>query len=457
MKLMRHSQAQPATADFAKIADSVAAKIASGTLAAGERLPPQRTFAFEHGIAASTAGRVYGELLRRGLVVGEVGRGTFVSGRKAETRLGGELERHETRIDLDFNFPILPDQATQISASLANLHAHGMDQALRPPTASMLAHARQITAAHLARGNFVPSPANIAFTAGGRQAIAAAVSTLVPTGGRLAVEAVTYPMVKGIAQRLGVVLVPIPIDAEGLDVAALVKSHQQHPLSAVYVQPALHNPLGMSLSNKRRAALAAFAKTADVPLIEDHVYGFLGDAEPLAVLAPKHCFVIDSLSKRIAPGLPLGFILAPADTSAKLLSVVRGGGWSASGYGIAAGSCVMADGTAAGIESNKRSDAAVRQRHTKEILADFDVRGDQRTYHVWLVLPPEWRADVFTSIAARHGVAVTPSSAFTVVPGHTPNAIRLALGAPTVDGLIEALHRLRRLLVSVPEAFAVSE
>jgi DNA-binding transcriptional MocR family regulator len=457
MKSTRHSQTKPAIGDFSQIADAVAMKIASGALAVGERLPPQRTFAFEHGIAASTAGRVYGELLRRGLVVGEVGRGTFVSDRRVEARLGSELERHETRIDLDFNFPILPDQAARISASLANLHARGMDQALRPPTASMLAQARQVTAAHLTRGNFVPQPGNIAFTAGGRQAIAATISTLVPTGGRLGVEAITYPMVKSIAQRLGVTLVPIPVDAEGLDVAALVKSHQQHSLSAVYVQPALHNPLGTSLSGKRRTALAAFAKTTDVPLIEDHVYGFLGDAEPLALLAPEHCFVIDSLSKRIAPGLPLGFIIAPASMSAKLQSVVRGGGWSAAGYGIAAGCCLMADGTVAGIERDKRADAMVRQRHSKEILSGFDARADQRTYHTWLMLPPEWRADVFTAIAARHGVAVTPSSAFTVMPGHAPNAIRLALGAPRIDGLIEALHRLRRLLLSVPEAFAVSE
>ena len=72
-----------ARSDYLKLADAIAADIASGSLKAGDRLPPQRNFAYERNIAVSTASRVYSELLRRGLVVGEVGRGTFVSGELA--------------------------------------------------------------------------------------------------------------------------------------------------------------------------------------------------------------------------------------------------------------------------------------------------------------------------------------------------------------------------------------
>jgi hypothetical protein len=69
--------------EYLKLADTVAAEIANGALKPGDRLPPQRSFAYERKIAVSTASRVYTELLRRGLVVGEVGRGTFVSARRA--------------------------------------------------------------------------------------------------------------------------------------------------------------------------------------------------------------------------------------------------------------------------------------------------------------------------------------------------------------------------------------
>ncbi len=57
--------------DYIRLADAIAAEIANGTLKPGDRLPPQRRFAYEHKIAASTASRVFSELLRRGLVVGK--------------------------------------------------------------------------------------------------------------------------------------------------------------------------------------------------------------------------------------------------------------------------------------------------------------------------------------------------------------------------------------------------
>src|SRR5690242_11269702 len=87
-------------ADYMGLADAIAANISAGRLKPGDRLPTQRTFAFEKKIAVSTAGRVYAELLRRGLVVGEVGRGTFVAGAANTTTPRGVP--HDGYIDLEF-------------------------------------------------------------------------------------------------------------------------------------------------------------------------------------------------------------------------------------------------------------------------------------------------------------------------------------------------------------------
>src|SRR5215831_10120419 len=103
---------------YTTLVDALAADISAGTLKAGERLPPQRHFAYAKGIAASTAARVYAELLRRGLVVGEVGRGTFVAGKAPLPPL--RVEPFDDRIDLEFNFPTVPDQAALIARSLAS-------------------------------------------------------------------------------------------------------------------------------------------------------------------------------------------------------------------------------------------------------------------------------------------------------------------------------------------------
>jgi DNA-binding transcriptional MocR family regulator len=187
--------------EYAKLADAVAAEIASGALKPGDRLPPQRSFAYERNIAASTASRVYTELLRRGLVVGEVGRGTFISG-EARRGIAAATEPRGARIDLEFNYPLLPTQSALIAKSLEGLNRpEALDIALRQATSVGTQAARKVTADYLTRQNrdWSPKPEQMVFTANGRQCIAAALAAVVPTGGRCGVEALTYPFIKDIA------------------------------------------------------------------------------------------------------------------------------------------------------------------------------------------------------------------------------------------------------------------
>src|SRR5436309_13967159 len=121
--------------EYVKLADAIASDISNGTLRPGDRLPPQRNFAYDRGIAVSTASRVYTELLRRGLVVGEVGRGTFIS---ADARHGiAPREPRGARIDLEFNYPTLPMQSALIAKSLQGLdRPDALDIALRQATSA---------------------------------------------------------------------------------------------------------------------------------------------------------------------------------------------------------------------------------------------------------------------------------------------------------------------------------
>ena len=98
------------TSEYLKLADTIAADIADGTLKPGDRLPPQRNFAYERKIAVSTASRVYAELLRRGLVVGEVGRGTFISAMPsaARRRQASRAASGSTSSSITRCFPIRP-------------------------------------------------------------------------------------------------------------------------------------------------------------------------------------------------------------------------------------------------------------------------------------------------------------------------------------------------------------
>jgi DNA-binding transcriptional MocR family regulator len=444
------------TAPYTTLVDDVAADIAAGRLKPGERLPPQRQFAYEKGIAASTAARVYAELLRRGLVVGEVGRGTFIAGRTPLPPL--RLEPFDGRIDLEFNFPTLPEQTALMAKSLALWQrADALADALAPITQRRLSEAGRISAGFFASGHWQPRPEGFVFAGGGRMSLAAAMSAVVPVGGRLAAEALTYPMVKGIAARLGVTLVPIAMDGEGIRPDALAKAHRAGALSAVYLQPVMQNPLGHTMSAARREDILRLARKLGVMIIEDLVYGFLSDVPPLASQAEDITVVVDSLSKRLAPGIALGFLHVPAPLRERFATAVRTGAWSVTPLALAAGTGLLADGTAAEITRRKRADAVARQAIVAECLAGHQIEADPRSYHVWLHLSGGWRAEAFTAAAARAGIAITPASAFAVSSGHSPNAVRLALGPPGHEELRTALKRLAVLLATRPEETDVTE
>jgi DNA-binding transcriptional MocR family regulator len=444
--------------DYLRLADRVAADIASGRLRPGQRLLPQRTFARRCGVAASTAGRVYGELVRRGLVVGEVGRGTFVratppesTGARALTEptatapLGREPGSRPpvTPVNLELNYPLAPGQSELLAPALAALlDPASLTDALRPAPATGTSGARAAVAELLGVPGHRPVPGQVLFTGNGRQAIAAALASLVRPGGRVGVETLTYPLVKEIAGRLGITLVPLDTDAEGPLAQSVAAAHRSAPLSALYLQPALHNPTARTMPEPRRRAVARVVTDLGIPVVEDRVWSFLRPEVPLAALAPALTHVVDGLSKRVAPGLTVGFLVVPPERVPAVAAAIRSGGWSAGRFALDAAVRWIEDGTVERLVAAKRADAARRQRLLAACLPGFAVRSDPHAYYAWWELPAPWRADTFTAAAAAHGIAVTPGRAFAVDPAHTPDAVRLGLASAPAADLERALRTL---------------
>jgi len=430
------------------MADQIQAEIDAGKLRPGDRLPPQREFADTRGIAMSTATRVYNELVRRGMVVGEVGRGTFVrTGPPAE---GLALAQGiGNRINLATNIPLLSHHAGVLSRSTAAMTRRStvIGSAMSPVLASSTPAARHTVAAFMSRGTWQPSAERINFTGNGRQALAAALAAVASPGQRVGVEALSYQSVAGIAARLALEVVPLPMDKYGLRVDGVIEAHRRARMRAIYVQPTLHNPLGLTMPSKRRQELARVLGDLDLVAIEDHVYAFLIDDHlPLASLAPEHAIMIDSLSKRIAPGLTLGWALAPSRLVQPIAEAIRASALVPSGLALEL--CVrwIADGTVARLVKDKRRDATTRQQVLRKACPELAIRADPRAYHAWIELPVQWRSQSFTAAAAAQGIAVAPASAFAVAPGHAPNAVRVALGSTPLDVLAGALRCLNSLV-----------
>ncbi|MGW0310507.1 aminotransferase-like domain-containing protein [Streptomyces flavidovirens] len=452
--------------DFRRVADQVAAEIAAGRLRPGDRLPTQRAFARSRRIANSTAIRVYGELVRRGLAVGEVGRGTFVraappspghalaeeSAATGEPAATGSPTARPT-VNLELNYPVAEGQSQLMAQSLAGLlRPDVLEAATRPAAADGTPEAREAAASLLARGGWRPDAGQLLFAGNGRQAIAGAIASFVRPGGRLGVEALTYPLVKAVAERLGVSLVAIAADGDGLCPEALYAAHRSAPLSAVYVQPTLHNPTSVTMSEERRAELAEACAHLDIGAVEDTTWAFLAAEAPapLAAHAPARTVLVDSLSKRLAPGLTTGFLVAPTDRTGLLADAVRSGAWTAARFNLEAATRWITDGTVATVTAAKRADTAARHRLVQRHLGGFRIRTDPRAYYCWWELPAPWRTDTFVAAAAARGIAITPGQAFAVPPHTAADAVRIGLASPPREVLSYALETLAELAAQGP-------
>ncbi|MCH0541466.1 PLP-dependent aminotransferase family protein, partial [Streptomyces sp. MUM 203J] len=320
----------------------------------------------------------------------------------------------------------------------------------------------------LARGGWRPRPERVLFTGNGKQALSAAVAALVPAGGRLGAEELTYPVLRSLAGRLGVTVVPLAMDAEGVRPDAVEAAHRSGPLHAVYVQPVLHNPLSLTMPPGRRAALAEVLRRCDIPVVEDAIWSFLYEdggtrqagvppetrtpsgAAPFAAVAPERTVLVDSLSKRLAPGLTAGFAVVPEGLASRVETAISSGGWGPSRFALEAAVRWQSDGTVDTLVRAKRREAEHRQELARRLLHGFALRTDPRSCFCWWELPDGWRTDLFVAAAARRGIAVTPGAAFAADPRRAPNAVRLGLASPPRGTLERALGTLADLARGAP-------
>lgn len=429
---------------YARIADKIAERIASGQLAIGSQLPPQRTFAFQQGIAVSTASRVYDELRRRGLVVGEVGRGTFVSNRFAP--LDPALQEPSgIGLDLEIVFRLGANARVEISASISRFFKSGLkEQAVAPPSVRGSDAARRSLAALTSTEDFPVDSDALLLAGSGKEAILASLAAVAPRGGRIGVEALTYPFVLSAARLLGIELVALRVDDQGIVPDALEQATELG-LDGLYVQPTLQSPLVLTMTQARRKSIADILIQNDLVAIEDRVYGFMRPMTPLAAYAPDHVIQIDSLSKRLMPGLAVGWIAAPSRFHSALARSLRSGGWMAPALAVALAQHWIDEGVVSSVERMKRREAAEMFELAKDALSELGFTGANDALHGWIALPTEWRGESFAAASAELGIAVAPGRAFAVEPGTAPPGVRIAFSAPDLKTWEFAVGELGRI------------
>jgi len=422
--------------------------VRNGKLRPGDRLPTHRDLATDLGVNVGTVSRAYSEARRRGLIRGEVGRGTFVrepggTALKPRTARGGRAI-----VDLTVNIPQAhpaPDAGLALR-ELADSVDLGTVVSYRDPAGSE--RARRAGAIWLRKLGVEAEAEDIVVCAGAQHGILVAVSSVVGPGELVLAESLTYPGFQGAARLLGLRVGPIEMDEQGIVPAALEAACAVDKPRLLYCMPTLQNPTAAMMGAARRSEIVEIARRHDLMIVQDEVHGGIVEdpAPSLATLAPERVITIAGVSKILLPGLRIAFVSGPPERAGTLAELVWSSIWMASPLGGELAAKWIEDGTADRTLAARRRDMDARHEIARDALAGCDFATRPGSYHLWLRLPRHWDAAGFTAAALDRGVAVSAAESFVVAPSRAPAAVRISLtGTPDHESLRESLEMLATL------------
>jgi DNA-binding transcriptional MocR family regulator len=390
-------------------------------------------------VTVGTVARGYAEAERRGLLSGQVGRGTFVRAGFGAARTGDGVA------DLASLHPPIADPvdpAALLGRTLAALAADPVAlQAVADTEDSFDATAhREAAASWVRHGGFTPDPRHVLLTSGAQHALSVALMALVPRGSAVATTALTNPGLVAAARQLEVPLVAVAGDHDGMHPQALADACANADVAAVYLQPTLDNPLARTIPAVRRTQLADVCSRAGRWVIEDDPLAPLVPErpEPIAALLPDRTCHLASAAKVLALGLRVGVLSAPPPALPRLTSALRASTWLAAPLLGELLARWVQDGTARNVVEARIRATRARNAAVRDLLSTELVEGDPRAPHLWLPLPEPWSSGGFVNAGRAAGVLVSPGDDYLVDRTTPALGVRVGLNAELDDDTLRS-------------------
>ncbi len=279
---------------------------------------------------------------------------------------------------------------------------------------------------------------------------------LLEPGDRVVVEQPSYDRTLLLLQRLGVELVPVPLEADGIDLAAFEAALGEGPIKLAHVIPNFHNPAGCTLSAEKRVRLVELAAEHEFWVFEDDPYRelpFEGEALETMLSLDRAGRVIhaSSFSKTVSPGVRVGYLAGPGEEIAKLAMRANETYISPN---MLAESVVLELCRSGGLDRNiefvkgalrERRDALVGALQEQLPEAEFVIPGGG--YFLWLDLAEGTDTTVLLAEAKSDGVAFVAGPDFMLDGGL--NSLRLSFASVPPERIPEGVTRLARALERV--------
>jgi len=421
-----------------RLAQAIAAAIEEGRFKAEERLPTHRDLSRRASVSIGTVTKAIDLLAARGLVRGQVGRGTFVLGTPSAMR---------GMIDLSLNVPpLLIPESIMLAAG-----ERALRRVLRLPGGGLYdlrgTPEQRHTFAHwLSRTRVALDPDHLLLCMGAQQAIHLSFSDLRPHSTLIASESETFSGALAAAADLGMQWLPVEHDDEGMLPDRLDAALASSGCRIIYTIPVCQNPLGFEVGRARREAILDVARRHDAYIVEDDVYGIYAHEQSptYKALSPARVYYATSLSKCLTPLVRAGVLAPPAERLNGMSRRLRAQVFGAPPTALELG-CALIE-----LEADRQAadaltrEARARTRLAQEILRLPTVPMPSGAPHLWLPMPAA-EAEKLARRAGEHGIRLTPPDAGSV--GAHPGGLRLSILAPATRGDMEqALRQLVRLL-----------
>lgn len=445
---------------YVRLADRIEADIEKGVLAPGSKLPPQRNLAFDIGVTVGTVGRAYAIVRERGLVSGEVGRGTFVRGGDGAEPIAlpspafagtRTAEAQPGRLRMDSTAAPEIGQSAVIGP-LAERIARINPFEVVDYTRMKPEHWREAGRRWLSFGDWSPEASSIVPTLGVHAAVMAIIGAVTQPGDRIVFDRLTYSSLARAANLIGRRSIVVGNDDDGTDPDDLERiCAQQHPKLAFLI-PSLQNPTLSVMPQERRIATAAIARRHNLWLIEDAIYGVMLDEQPPALtsFAPERTFHVGGLSKAVAAGVRGGWASCPANLALRVQNAhkMMTGGMPFLLAELSAQ--LVLSGEADAIMEQVKAEVAAREAMARETFAGLDFASHPRAPFLWMKLPDPWLSATFKQAAANEGVLIDDEDEYK--PARTDSIFhRVRIGFSSIrerEKVRAGFATLRRLLDS---------
>lgn len=465
---------------YEHLADELGQAIDRGALRVGDRLPSVRRLAQERSVSVSTVLEAYLRLENAGMIEVRPKSGHFVRRRAATTAepRTPRASQRPSRVTVDDAYikilaamrdpELLPLGCATLDPSylpIAQLNRI-VTQVTREMTTvgaryeaapGLLTLRRQIARRAVDAGVALGED-DLCTTIGATEALSLALRAVARHGDVIAVESPAYFGVLQAIEGLGLRALEIPAHPRhGLDVSAFEETLRSQPVRALVVAPTASNPIGSIMPDDERERLVRITRRADIPVIEDDVYGELvfdgSRPRPLRAFASpsedSHVILVSSVSKTLAPGYRVGWI-AGGRWHDRIVRIKYSQSLACPALlGMAVAEFLASGGYDRHLRRLRAAIAGNVERYREALAVEFPegtrVSSPRGGFVLWVELPPGVDSLELHEQALRRGIVIAPGPLFSARQRFS-NFIRISAGTPWSDRIATGIRTLARLV-----------